>query len=138
MAVDEHSFDAFWAVFPRGRKAKKADARRIFKAIISGKHRDLKASAKELVDGALRYGLAMGEHHPYVMMPSTWLNGGCWEDEDLAPPEAALLPTFEAKAGRSGKPAEGPESTRSVGIDRQLMDKSWAGNSSSREDNNNE
>ncbi len=130
MVDSENPFDAFWGVFPRGRKTKKAEARRIFMAIVAGRHRDLKATAQVLIGGALRYGLAMGEHHPYVMMPSTWLNGGCWEDEDLAPPEPMLLP--------SQVTLPGPQSTRSVGIDRQLTDKSWAGNSSSSEGDNGE
>lgn len=110
-------FGEFWRQFPRGRKTAKADARRKFKAIVTGKHRDLRATAEELTAGAIRYAEAMGDNHPYVKMPSTWLNQGCWEDEDLAPPVANSLPAVPGQS--RGK------STRQTSIEQDLLDKSW-------------
>ncbi len=127
MSDAEDPFDQFWAVYPAGRKTKKADARRIFKSIISGRHRDLKATGQALIGGALRYGLAMGEHHPYVMMPSTWLNGGCWEDDDLAPPDPFLLPSVKNNGGQSLL-------SRQSDIHSDLVDRSWADSTPSKDD----
>jgi hypothetical protein len=127
MTKDEEFFEMFWSAFPRGRKTKKADARRLFKSIVSGKHRDLKATGQELVGGALRYGLAMGEQHPYVMMPSTWLNGGCWEDDDLAPPEPLLLPSVNNNGCQSAL-------SRQRTLQSDLIDRSWANSTTSRDD----
>lgn len=118
MAIVDDQFEAFWLAFPRGRKTKKGDARRVFAAIVSGKHRDLKAGPAVLIAGAERYARAMGDHHPYVMMPSTWLHGGCWEDEDIAPPAPSRLPSV-------GRQSPSSTSTRLRSIDRDLLDRDW-------------
>lgn len=118
MTTVDEQFDQFWQAFPRGRKSSKGAARRLFVAIVNGKHRDLQASADELILGALRYAQAMGDGHPYVKMPSTWLNQGCWEDEDLAPPSANNLPAL-AGQGRV-------QSTRERSLKDDLTDHSWA------------
>lgn len=117
----DEQFEDFWHQFPRGRKSAKADARRKFRAIVTGKHKDLTATAGQLIVGAMRYAQAMGDNHPYVKMPSTWLNGGCWEDEDLAPP-ANTLPAAAELANRL------PErvSTRKQSLYDDFNDKSWA------------
>ena len=120
MTIDE-LFEEFWHAFPRGRKTAKADARRKFTAIVKGRHKDLRATPAQLIDGARRYAAAMGDHHPYVKMPSTWLNGGCWEDEDIAPPSTTRLSSAQ------GSPAL-PErqSTRKRSLYEDLTDTSWA------------
>jgi len=107
-------FDEFWRAFPRGRKSSKGEAKRKFVAIVSGKHKDLKASADELIHGATLYAQAMGDHHPYVKMPSTWLNGGCWDDEDLAPNGGGQLAIVA------------PQATRDRPVLVDLTDRSWA------------
>ncbi|MDX2350636.1 MAG: hypothetical protein QNK32_09625 [Porticoccus sp.] len=107
-------FDEFWRAFPKGRKTSKGKARRQFVAIVSGKHKDLKASADELINGATRYAQTMGDNHPYVKMPSTWLNGGCWDDEDLAPNGGGQLAIVA------------PQATRERSMTDDLNDRSWA------------
>lgn len=118
MTPEQH-FNEFWRHYPRGRKTAKADARRKFIAIVTGKHRDLAATPEQLIAGAMRYAAAMGDHHPYVKMPSTWLNGGCWEDEDLAPPQ---LP----QPGPQRLQSTAPQTTRQRSLEVDLTDKSWA------------
>jgi len=120
--IDE-AFEEFWRQFPRGRKTAKADARRKFMAIVTGKHKDLKATPEQLIWGAKRYAAAMGDNHPYVKMPSTWLNGGCWEDDDLAPPQAQSN-TLPGLPGTAAMPER--VSTRSRSLYEDLTDKSWA------------
>ena len=116
----EEYFNEFWRVFPKGRKTSKADARRKFIAIVSGKHRDLKATPETLIRAAMRYAMAMGNEHPYVKMPSTWLNNGCWEDEDLAPP--AQLPALTRPGALA---ATGVQKTKDRSIQDELNDRSW-------------
>ncbi len=83
-------FAEFWAAFPQGRKRKKVEALRLFLQIVRGRHRYLpRAAAEELIAGARRYATAMGDNHPYVQMPSSWLRGGCWQDEDVGEPASA-------------------------------------------------
>ena len=76
-------FEAFWTSFPRGRKRKKGEARKVFLSIC----RRRLATSEQLIDGARRYARAMGADHPYVQMPTTWLRAGCWEDDagEVAP-----------------------------------------------------
>lgn len=115
----DQQFEQFWLAFPRGRKTKKGDAKRKFVAIVAGKHRDLRATPEQLIAGAMRYAFGMGDNHPYVMMPTTWLNGGCWDDEDIAPP-ANTLPGVPAQMGRDRR-------TRDRTIIEDLTNRSWAG-----------
>lgn len=110
--TNDQAFEAFWSAFPRGRKTAKAEARRKFVAIVSGRHKDLRATAEQLIAGAARYAHAMGDHHQFVKMPSTWLNGGCWEDEDLAPPMPVAVPV--------------QGTTRRQDLLEKLQDRSWA------------
>lgn len=115
------AFELFWRHYPRGRKTAKAKARRLFLAIVTGRHKDLAATPEALIQGAMRYASAMGDNHPYVKMPSTWLNGGCWEDEDLAPPRPQTLP-----ARGFNSPSTARQSTRNRPLIDDLTDRSWA------------
>jgi len=119
-SINDH-FEAFWKTFPKGRKTAKADARRKFTAICTGKHKDLKATPEVLIHGAMRYAMAMGDGHPYVKMPSTWLNQGCWEDEDLAPPSPDNLPGLPQQ-----RQATANQSSRNRSLRDELTDTSWA------------
>ncbi len=102
------AFHEFWETFPRGRKRKKVEARRLFLQIVQGRHRSLpRATYQELIAGARRYAAAMGNDHPYVQMPSSWLRAACWQDEDVGEP---------ASAGAGG----------ARGFQQRLEDRSWA------------
>lgn len=77
-------FDEFWQAFPAGRKQAKGEARDAFRRIVTGKHRKgLKAKADVLIAAAKRYAAARPDPE-FTPMPSTWLNGGRWEDEATA------------------------------------------------------
>lgn len=68
------TFEDFWAVYPR-RVAKKA-ARRAWEKALKD------ATPAEIIRGAERYRDSPSRSPRYTKHPSTWLNGGCWEDED--------------------------------------------------------
>jgi hypothetical protein len=92
-STGEPQFDEFWAVFPPGRKEKKGDARDLFRKIVAGRHKSRHATGAALVEGAKRYAASrLGQDPQYTKMPSTWLNGGCWEDElsDQPKPRSAI------------------------------------------------
>jgi hypothetical protein len=69
------AFDRFWAVYPR--RVAKETARKAFAAAIKRG-----ADAEALIAGAQRYAVdRKSQDHKYTKHPSTWLNGGCWDDE---------------------------------------------------------
>jgi hypothetical protein len=69
-----YGFDEFWSVYPR-RVAKLAAQKAYAKALKI-------ASPDKLIEGAKRYA-AEKVGDAYIKHPSTWLNGGCWDDEPL-------------------------------------------------------
>lgn len=75
--MSENSFDVFWKVFPR--RVSKFAARTAF-------DRALKlASADAIIAGAQRYAAEKrGSEVRFIKHPTTWLNQGCWEDEEGA------------------------------------------------------
>lgn len=81
----DQSFEAFWNAFPDGRKQAKGDARDAFRRIVLGKHRKgLRAKAETLIAAAVRYAASKPDPE-FTPMPSTWLNGGRWEDAANSP-----------------------------------------------------
>lgn len=99
-------FERFWEAFPgapppRGRKTDKAKAFETFVQIVTNTHtRGLKASTDTMIGAADVY----ASKHPelkFIPMPTTWLNGGRWEDhapkpKPIIPPEDEEL-TWEQK-----------------------------------------
>lgn len=83
------AFEQFWAAFPDGRKRDKGDCRDLFVKIVTGRHRKRRATADVLIAAARRY-RASRPDPDYVPMPSTWLNGGRWED-DLPEPKGSSV-----------------------------------------------
>lgn len=76
----DQAFEDFWAAFPEGRKQAKGDARDTFRKIVLGKHRKgLRAKAETLITAAARFAATRPDPE-FTPMPSTWLNGGRWED----------------------------------------------------------
>lgn len=73
--ADENSFDHFWVVYPSRRKRKRAVALKAWVIAIK-KHpaAAIIAAAKEFADSSQ----GKGEFCP---MPSSWLNGECWNDD---------------------------------------------------------
>lgn len=83
-ALADQAFEDFWIAFPAGRKQAKAEARDAFRRIVTGRHRKgLRATAATLIAAAARYA-ASAPDPEYTPMPSTWLNGGRWEDDPSA------------------------------------------------------
>lgn len=73
-------FAAFWLAYPR-REAKQAALRR-WQAVVRT------TDPSVIIEGAARYAElveADRRDRRYVKLPSTWLNGGCWEDEIQEP-----------------------------------------------------
>jgi hypothetical protein len=72
-------FERFWSAFPRGRRKSKAKAFEAWeKAIASG------VDVETLLRRAGDYAKSPEGGGQYVKMPSTWLNGACWDDDDFA------------------------------------------------------
>lgn len=70
-------FEDFWQAFPSGRKTKKRTAWNAWKVAIRRVD-----DPTHLVQRAKDYARSEAGRGEYVQMPSSWLTGGCWEDED--------------------------------------------------------
>lgn len=79
-STSDPRFVAFWSAYPR--KVKKAETLRKFDiAVRKGADPELIARA------AAAYARQRAEEDPqFTLHPSTWLHGGCWEDEGLLAP----------------------------------------------------
>ncbi len=81
------AFEMFWGAYPR--QIAKKTAHKKFDSIIKAGE----ATSDELIHGAVRYQLECKDREPrYIKHPTTWLNGGCWADEqakNVAAPTAA-------------------------------------------------
>jgi hypothetical protein len=87
--IIDAKFDDFWRAFPEGRKQAKGEARDTFRRIVLGKHRNgLRAKAETLITAAARYAASKPDPE-FTPMPTTWLNGGRWEDMPAGPVVAA-------------------------------------------------
>lgn len=85
-------FDPFWAVYPR-KEGKLAAAKAFEKAV---KVLGTPDAAERLREAAEAFAQASkGKEPQYIPHASTWLNGGRWEDQPLAPldPRAQALAT---------------------------------------------
>jgi len=93
-------FEKFWRAFPPGRKQDKLKARRKYRAIVSGRDPDLKATTSQLLAGTKLYASKMaGREARFTKMPCTWLTNGCWlEDNAGAPPVFGLQEKAKAKS----------------------------------------
>jgi hypothetical protein len=69
------TFLEFWNVYPR-KVAKLAALKSFNKAVKLG------VDHATLIAGARKYAeYVIGKDAEYIKHPSTWLNGGCWDDE---------------------------------------------------------
>jgi hypothetical protein len=97
-AAAPSDFDRFWAAFPPGRKHAKAEARDLFNRIASGRHKTRRATADEIIAAAERYA-ATKPDPKYTPAPTTWLNGGRWEDDDGGNANVARQPQLDDMSG---------------------------------------
>lgn len=82
----ENAFLDWWAAYPR--KDDKANARKVYLKIVTGKHKDHKATPDELLAGARAYAAsckAKGTELQFVKGPAAWLNAARWRDVSVAP-----------------------------------------------------
>jgi hypothetical protein len=83
-ATEQHdgpTFDEFWSVYPL-KKAKQTAQKAWLKALLAVKKPARAALAAAILEGAKRYAKERaGQDAKFTRHPSTWLNGGCWEDE---------------------------------------------------------
>ena len=97
-------FDTFWAAYPASvRKTDKVAARKVFRSITLGKHKDHpKVLAADLIDGATRY--RRSEPDPkFVPLPATWLNKGRWANTASVSDTSATSST----GGHRSRPPQG-------------------------------
>ena len=78
------------------RKRDKADTRDLFVAIVTGKHKKRRAPAEVIVAAVERYAATKPDPQ-YTPMPSTWLTGGRWEDDECQPKREAACSDEEAE-----------------------------------------
>lgn len=71
-------FETWWAAFPRGRRTKKRKAADDYRKALQ------RTDAETLLRRATEYAASPTGQGRYVVMPSTWLNGDCWEDSNEA------------------------------------------------------
>jgi len=103
-------FEKFWSLFPSRRKTKK---RRAFTDFKKAKKRVDVATLMTAVEEYARSNKGRGE---FCQMPSSWLNGDCWEDDRAGWNEGTPLPTPKRKKTQ----AEIEAQIRSRELTRQL------------------
>ena len=86
-AVYSAEFEKFWSLFPSRRKTKK---RRAFADFKKAKKRVDVATLMTAVEEYARSNKGRGE---FCQMPSSWLNGDCWEDDRAGWNEGTPIPT---------------------------------------------
>jgi hypothetical protein len=95
-------FDEFWNNYPR--RVGKIHAEKAYaKALAAG------VDPQVILDGVTLYALTCNTREPqFVKHPATWLNGGCWDDDDpttrpSSPPTArGTCPIHTQPLGRDG------------------------------------
>jgi hypothetical protein len=78
------AFERFWKAYPRGRKTGKGNAAKAWAKATKI------APAEKIIEAAIDYAQSDAGRGEFVKMPTSWLNGRCWEDDrqawtDLAP-----------------------------------------------------
>jgi len=71
-------FQRFWEAYPPGRKQSKAAAMKSWLRAIKV------TDAETIILAAQEYSQSPKGRSRYVQMPTTWLNGHCWEDDRAA------------------------------------------------------
>lgn len=72
--MNKEGFEGFWAVYQR--KVEKLHARKMYEKALKI------TTAETILRAAERYAAQRKNENPqYTKHPGTWLNRGCWEDE---------------------------------------------------------
>jgi hypothetical protein len=81
----DSDFELFYRQYPR--KVSKVAALKIYRRIVTKGE----ATPADLLAGAMRYAAERSGQDPkYTKHPATWLNSGCWADEQTAPITATI------------------------------------------------
>jgi hypothetical protein len=83
------AFDAFWLQYPNKKSKKKARA--IYEGVVSRGE----ATHEVLLGAVIKYAASDEVMRGYAKHPTTWLNGGCWDDEPT-PAKKQTSPIMEA------------------------------------------
>ena len=79
----DSDFEAFWELYPKGRKKKKRTAFMAFKSACN------RAEVKDIADGYKKFLLdCQGKETRFIPLPTTWLNGDGWGDDYEEPQKA--------------------------------------------------
>jgi hypothetical protein len=79
-------FEEFWSLVPPGRKVKRPKAEAAYRAAVKRA-----GDEQTVIDGMRRYANdpnlpdPKGPEANFIMHPTTWLNGDCWNDPPLPP-----------------------------------------------------
>lgn len=68
-------FDEFWAAYPRREKRSAAEAK--FRVVARDTDPD------RIIQGAIRHAADPNRTAQYTRIPTSWLNGECWDDDPL-------------------------------------------------------
>jgi len=105
-------FEQFWKAFPSRRKTKKRKAFTDFKKAIK------RVDVATLMTAVAEYARSNKGRGEFCQMPSTWLNGDCWEDDRASWNEGTPLPSPKRKKTQ----AEIDALVRSRELTRQLTE----------------
>lgn len=95
----DENFDEWWSVYPK--KAGKLAARKAYKAALK------RTSADVLLAAVRGFVKANGNtDRQFIKNPATWLNGGHWDDEGIAPISDDSLRSWLREQWKSGNVAE--------------------------------
>ncbi len=109
-AAYSEDFEQFWQTFPSRRKTKKR------KAFADFKKAKKRVDVATLMTAVAEYARSNKGRGEFAQMPSSWLNGDCWEDDRASWNEGTPLPTPKRKKTH----AEIEAQIRSRELTRQL------------------
>lgn len=109
----DREFEDWYQTYPR--KDAKGQARKAFKAALKKADLGTLARGRDLYIAQIK---AEGTERRYIKLPSTWLNGECWDDDygDVT------LPGFEAWWGKVVSSGDVGEVSRVLGLTWQAPD----------------
>ena len=111
-AAYSEEFEQFWKAFPSRRKTKKRKAFTDFKKAIK------RVDVATLMTAVAEYARSNKGRGEFCQMPSSWLNGDCWEDDRASWNEGTPLPSPKRKKTQ----AEIDALVRSRELTRQLTE----------------
>ena len=72
------AFDQFWDLFPKQKRTNKESARKAFEKSVKS------VAPQTIIDSAAEYAASEVGKTKYAQSATTWLSGGCWDDDRAA------------------------------------------------------